>query len=169
MNKPVRFLVGMMLLASACNFGSEQDAGSEAESRAAAVAQQSVVTDQNGGSDSDTSRLDFTSPEKTLDSYLEALRAGDRTRVALCFEPPANDYYLPEPAQIESYEVEELVVYGPAEVTEWNDVGIVPAARTGDVDLTVVQLLEGREFRFSYLMRAFDGKWKIISHSVWDF
>ncbi len=110
---------------------------------------------------------DFSSPEKTIETYIEALRSGDRTRVAPCFEPPAQDFYIVEPAQIESYEVEQRVVYGPAEVAKRNDTGIVPAARVGDVHLTVVQRRRDRARRYSYLLREFAGEWKIISHSVW--
>ncbi len=109
---------------------------------------------------------DFSSPEKTIETYIEALRSGDRTRVAPCFEPPADDFYIPGPAQIDSYKMEQRLVFGAAEVTELNDVGVTPPARVGDVRLTVLQSARDLEQHFVYRLREFAGQWKIIAHSV---
>lgn len=47
----------------------------------------------------------FDTPEATLEAYISALGEGDRAKVAPCFEPPADAFYLPGPLRIEQYVV----------------------------------------------------------------
>ena len=108
---------------------------------------------------------DFSTPENTLDEYIRGLRNGDRSVVAKCFDPPANDFYLPGPISVQTYSIVKKVTFGNAEVKRWNTTGIIPAAKKGDVDLRVKEIVEGKIETFHYLLRKFGKDWKIISHS----
>jgi len=107
----------------------------------------------------------FDTPEVTLDTSISALREGDRARVAPCFEPPADAFYLPGPLQIEQYVIRKRIVYGRAEGREWNSKGIIPPAVEGDIQLQVEETIAGRKEMFYYNFRPVGHEWKIISHS----
>lgn len=107
----------------------------------------------------------FDTPEATLKFYISTLREGDRAKVAPCFEPPAHGFYLPGPLLIEQYVVRKRIVYGRAEVEEWNSRGIIPPAVEGDIELQVEETIAGRKAMFYYNVRRFGHEWKIISHS----
>jgi len=110
---------------------------------------------------------DFASPEATIETYIDALRAGDKETVLTCFHPELEDFYLPEPIPIESYVITKETVFGESEAEEWNSVGIIPRAEPGDIDFDVEEKIDGKSHMFSYLMREVDGHWKIIAHCGW--
>ncbi len=110
----------------------------------------------------------FASPEITLQTYIEALRKADRSTVEECFDPPAIGFYLPGPLPVDTYRIQKRIVFGPKEVREWNSKGIIPAAREGDVELQVQELMNGIPNMFSYWFRSVDTGWKIYAHSAWN-
>jgi len=111
---------------------------------------------------------DYSSPEATLATYINALKSGDKSQVLGCFHPKLGDFYLPGPAQIESYKIVKVIVYKQKETDDWNSKGIVPPAMIGDIDFQVEQTAYGKKQMYSYLMRNVNRKWKIISHAAWD-
>lgn len=110
---------------------------------------------------------DFATPKDTLDTYIEALRAGDKETVLTCFHPELEDFGMAGPIPIESYVITKETVFGESEAEEWNSAGIIPRAEIGDVDLEVEEKEEGNLQMFSYLMREVDGQWKIIAYCAW--
>lgn len=110
----------------------------------------------------------YESPEATLATYINALKAGNKSQVLDCFYPKLVDFYLPGPVRIESYEILKKTVYSKKEADNWNSKGIIPPAMIGDIDLQVEQAEYGKKWMFSYLLRNVNGKWKIISHAAWD-
>ena len=109
----------------------------------------------------------FASPEETLETYINAKRAGDKQTILTCFHPKLEDFYLPEPAQIDSFAVAKKTVYGQLEADEWNGLGIIPPAAVGDIDIDVEEFTGGKSQMYSYLLRRVDGEWKIIAYSAW--
>jgi hypothetical protein len=103
----------------------------------------------------------------TLKTYIEALRKGDLATVEECFDPRAIGFYLPEPLPIETYRIQKRIVFGPKEVRNWNSKGIIPAARAGDIELQVQELINGTPTMFSYWFRKVVSGWKIYAHSAW--
>jgi hypothetical protein len=111
---------------------------------------------------------DFSKPENTLDTYINALRAGNKSQVLDCFHPKLKDLYLPGSSKIASYKIVKVIVYTKKEADDWNSKGIIPPAMVGDIDLQVEQSEYGKKAMYSYLMRNVNGEWKIVSHSAWD-
>jgi len=109
----------------------------------------------------------FATPEGTLDTYIDALRKGDLSTASECFAPPATDFYLPGPIAVTSYHVRRRIIYGPAEVKDWNSKGIKPPAREGDIELQVRRIINGKPQMFSYNLRQVASGWKIYSHAAW--
>ena len=111
---------------------------------------------------------EFSSPEKTLDTYLNALKSGNELEILDCFHPKLKEFYLPAPVPIKSYKIVKKIFYGQKEAGDWNSKGIVPPAKNGHIDLQVEQESYGKKRMFSYLIRNVKGSWKIISHTAWD-
>ena len=106
----------------------------------------------------------FSTPDRTLATYIAALRAGDARAAAACFDP-LERFYLPGPTAIDSITIENRITYTEAEVAAWN---ARPPAAVGDVNLQVLHW-EGRTSqRFSYLFRRLTEGWKIIAHAGWS-
>ena len=113
----------------------------------------------------------FDTPDATLATYVQALRAGDKAAVESCFErsvlPPGTptDFHLPEPLPIRRFVVKKRTAYGAAQAEAWNRKGIVPPASVGDIELRVNLFLDWRPTDCLYLLRRFGSDWKIISHA----
>ena len=43
-----------------------------------------------------------------------------------------------------------------------------PKSNVGDIEFHVREIMNGKEFMYSYWLRKIDKKWKIYSHSSWD-
>ena len=110
-----------------------------------------------------TVQLDLTTPENTLAGYIEALRSGDSEGVQQHYL--GGGFKLKRSIPIQSYEIEEKKVYGQREVNAWV---ALPAAKIGDVELTVHQNEPNRSDTYTYLLRNQNGEWKIFSHARWD-
>jgi pimeloyl-ACP methyl ester carboxylesterase len=107
----------------------------------------------------------FASPERTVTTWLERLKAGDRRGAAACLWPAGEEPGLPLPFPLEELEIERSVRYGPSEVSAWNSKGILPRADPGDVEVTVRIRVRGRPQRLDCLLRAFEAGWRIIARS----
>ena len=112
--------------------------------------------------------LDFSSPEATLANYINALRKGDKSTVAICFQPEAKDFYLPGTSEIGEYKIIQKITYREREIKRWNTKGIKPPTKIGDIELQVEELYYGKKEMFSYVLRKFDTQWKIIAHWAWN-
>ncbi|HMG59576.1 MAG TPA: hypothetical protein VK583_07605 [Burkholderiales bacterium] len=120
----------------------------------------SVATSANAGDD-------YSSPESTLALYIDALRSGDVARVLATFDDPTGGFNLPKPLPISSYRITKRIVYGPEKVRKYNYPGIIVPARVGDIELQVLEILDGHKDMFSYNFRRIDGRWKMYSGSMW--
>ncbi len=65
------------------------------------------------------------------------------------------------------YLIQRRIVYGAAEIKDWNSKGIIPPARGGDVELQVREIIRGKPQMFSYNLRKVASGWKIYSHAAW--
>jgi hypothetical protein len=115
-------------------------------------------------------RAQADSPRAALDTYLRGIKTGDLRLVLSIyhFGDRRPDFYLPGPIALEEYRVLKETVLDSAAAKRWNDKGIVPAAKPGDVELQVEERISGRTERFSYSLRRVDGRWRIYAHSAWD-
>lgn len=110
---------------------------------------------------------DYSSPERTLASYIDGIRSGDVARVQATFNDPKSGFSLPKPIPISSYRITKRIVYETEKVRKYNYPGIIFPARIGDIELQVLQVVEGHKDMFSYNFRNVDGKWKMYSGSMW--
>src|SRR5882762_227743 len=106
---------------------------------------------------------DYSSPEGTLAAYIEGLRSGDVARVLDTFDDPKGGFNLPKPIPISSYRITKRIAYGPKRVEKWNSKGIIPQARVGDIELQVLEIVDGKKAMLSYNFRKIDGAWKMYS------
>jgi pimeloyl-ACP methyl ester carboxylesterase len=118
------------------------------------------------GGRSDPADSLFVTPERTVTVWLERLKGGDRRGAAACLWPSGEDPGLPLPFPLEEMVIERRVRYGPAEVSAWNEKGLLPRADVGDVEVTVQIRIRGRLQRIDCLLRAFDDGWRIIARSL---
>lgn len=93
---------------------------------------------------------EFSSPEATLDTYINALKTGNKTKVLNSFYPKKDSFYLPGPIPIKSYKIVKRIVYGQKETNNWNSQGIIPPAALGDIDLQVQREEHGMKNMYSY-------------------
>src|SRR5438034_11009196 len=73
----------------------------------------------------------FSTPDRTLATYIAALRAGDARAAATCFHP-LERFYLPALAPIHGITVDKTVIYTKVEVAPCK---ALPPAAIVDVDL----------------------------------
>jgi hypothetical protein len=110
---------------------------------------------------------DYSSPETTLAAYIDGLRSGDVARILVTFDDPKGGFNLPKPLPISNYRVTKRIVYGPKRVEKWNSQGIIPQARVGDVELQVLEIVDGKKEMYSYNFRKINGDWKMYSGGLW--
>ena len=111
---------------------------------------------------------DFSSPESTLEIYINALRTGDKKTLLKCLHPIPSSFNLPGPEKIDSYSIKRKIVFGKKEVDEWNSKGIIPSVQIGDIDCHVEQIEDGEARMYSYTFRNISREWKIITFALWD-
>ena len=109
----------------------------------------------------------YSSPESTLALYIDGIRSGDVARVLATFDDPKGGFNLPKPIPISSFRITKRIVYDAEKVRKYNYPGIIVPARVGDIELQVLQVVEGHRDMFSYNFRNVDGKWKMYSSSMW--
>ena len=105
----------------------------------------------------------FTSPERTLTTYIDGLRRGDIKAVAECFEPEAHSFYLPGPLPIARFRVVKRIILNENETDL--GYGFTSLQRKGDVRLHVQKVLDGQPIMFYYTFRRVRGDWKIVAHA----
>ncbi len=108
---------------------------------------------------------EYSTPEATISTYIDAVRKGDPVAVYDCFVAKEYGYALQQAINIAGFEIKKNTVYGANEVVQWGDV--VPAAKWGDVDLEVEEILDGKSVMYSYLLREIRSEWKIVTFSAW--
>ena len=110
---------------------------------------------------------DLSTPENTLKSYIESKKMGDVSCLLKTYYN-TDSFYLSGPQPIKSYKIIKKTVYTKKEADEWNRIGIIPAAKIGDVDFDVEETSFPNIIEtYGYLLRKFGNEWKIIAHSQW--
>ena len=109
---------------------------------------------------------DLSTPEATLDGYIDSLKNGDASGVLKRYHG-INEFTLPRPIPIQEYSIEQKITFTALEVAEWNGKGIVPRAQIGDIEFHVKELIDGMEQMYSYALRNYEGVWQIYSHYAW--
>jgi hypothetical protein len=156
----------VMLCLVSCDKGEKK--GPDSKTRAeTALAEKSDTSNTSDNDDIPT--LDLSTPEKALDYYINVLRKG---KVDLIYKvcPNAKDFYLPGPINISDYSITKKIVFDEDDVKSWNDIGIIPPAQLGDIELQVKEMYAGSDsgYMFSYWLRLYRDQWKIFTHSAWD-
>lgn len=105
---------------------------------------------------------ELSSPESTLEGYINALRNGDSSGVSRRFLD--GGFKLKAPIPIESYSIVRKYEFGQKEVDEWQ---AIPPAKIGDVGLDVRETRESGELMISYWLRNVEGEWKVFSLAAW--
>jgi len=108
---------------------------------------------------------DLSSPESTLQGYLSCFETSDE-KCVLTHYHGIKSYYIGEP-HVTEFKVTKKVIYLEADAKSWNNSGIVPSAKVGDVELEVLQKTRNVEGKYSYNLRKFGSQWLIYSHSAW--
>jgi hypothetical protein len=106
--------------------------------------------------------LDLSTPEGTLEVYISALKTGNKQLVLRCYK--TDDFYLPSAVIIDKYWIIDRVAF-MREMAEKYEA--IPKAQEGDVQLDVIEIIDGKEGKYSYLFRKYDDGWYIIAHSAW--
>lgn len=115
-------------------------------------------------------RVDRSSPEAVLNSYIEAIKRGDVKTVEACLisRPDLGKFNLPKPIPITHYEITKQIVFGPKKVDNWNSKGIDPPAKINDVEFHVREYVKGAEpAMFSYNFRKVGSEWRILTFAMW--
>ena len=100
-------------------------------------------------------------PEKTLEQFIEAQRAGDYDAARATIYPPDSKYKLERAVVIETYQILGKKVLTAAEAAEYTE---SPPRLEGDVVLDVYEEYdEGRTSNVTYFMREIHGEWRIYS------
>ncbi len=108
---------------------------------------------------------DLSSPESALQGYLSCFETSDE-KCVLTHYHGIKSFYTGEP-HVTKFKITEKVIYLEADAKKWNDAGIVPSAKAGDVELEVFQQSGSHEGKYSYNLRKFGSKWLIYSHAAW--
>lgn len=110
------------------------------------------------------SKGQLSSPEETLDIYIDALREGNLDKVLECYYSDREDFkfHLPESIKIMKYEIVKKKIYTKQMAEGYK---AIPKAKAGDVEFDVREYFNGREEMFTYLLRQINQKWRIISHN----
>jgi len=108
-----------------------------------------------------------STPEETLNTYIDAIREGNLDKVLESYYSDRADFkfHLPGPINIEKHEIVKKKIYSAQMAKRYV---AIPVAQAGDVELDVKEYIDGREEIFTYLLRQINQEWKIISHSGWD-
>jgi hypothetical protein len=113
-------------------------------------------------------KFDLSSPEKTLDTYISALKEGNKQKVINCFLN-ITEFNLSQPIAIESYTVIEKIVFHKKHVDELIKKGFPPSKyQIGDVKITLLEIINGIKEKYTYFLRKDNGIWKIIDHYSWN-
>ena len=110
--------------------------------------------------------LDPTTPEGTLELYLQSLIAGDEEGVKALLYPVGREFHLEMSVPVSAYAIANKNVLDLDEARQHD---FVPAPEAGDVRLDVQQIYEaGNREMFTYWLRQVDGTWKIYAWSSWE-
>jgi hypothetical protein len=106
----------------------------------------------------------LSTPEETLDTYINALREGDLKKVSTAYYLIV-DFHLPSHLKIGKYQIIQKKIFDTEDAGKYEP---IPKAKTGDVEFIVIEEINGKNEKYTYLLRCFDKEWKIISHSSWS-
>lgn len=101
-----------------------------------------------------------SSPEKTLEQYIQYIQAGNLPGVKSLLCPPDTDFSLDGPVPVKRFEIVKKHTLTANEVKEQQ---FVPPPKVGDIRLDVMEYFEGDSAMFWYYLRKDDGVWKIYT------
>jgi len=107
----------------------------------------------------------LSSPESTLQGYLGCFQTSDE-KCVLAHYHGIKSFYTGKPRSTD-FEITNKIIYLEQDAKKWNDYGIVPSARAGDVELEVLQKTGNIQEKYSYNLRKFGSQWLIYSHAAW--
>lgn len=108
----------------------------------------------------------LSTPEETLNTYINALREGNLEKVLQCYYSEDKDFkfHLLGPTRIEKYLIIRKKIYTEKMAKEYKP---IPKAEAGDAEFDVKEFFEGKDEKFTYLLRQIGKEWRIISHTHW--
>lgn len=115
--------------------------------------------------------IDLSSPENTIQSYIQGLMLGDRVGALQCYN--RKDFVLSQPIPIKSFQIVKRTVFTSDQAAEWNARGTDPLVNAGDAVLYVKQVYlagpdpyqdEQTGVFIYYLRPGTDGRWTIFTH-----
>jgi hypothetical protein len=98
----------------------------------------------------------FASPEATLECYIVCQRNGDSDCAAGTLLNKTS-YWLPGKLDIPKYTIEKRIIHTSA----------TALIEPGDVELQVLELVDGEQERFTYFFRKANGFWRISGYTSW--
>ena len=99
-------------------------------------------------------------PEKTLESYIKYIQAGNLGGVQSLLCPPDTTFSLDGPVPVKNFKIVKKLVLSAEDVKEQQ---FVPPPKIGDVQLDVMEYFEGDSAMFYYWFRKVDGVWKLYT------
>ena len=109
-----------------------------------------------------------SSPEETLDQYIQAVRAWDAPRVKELYLVQDFEFYLPEAVDVVRYEVRKRKVLS---IEDLQNLQLKTTPSAGDVQLDVFQVrnVDGvRKYKVvSFWFRQVEEDWKIYEQRAW--
>lgn len=108
-------------------------------------------------------KLDLSTPEKTLAYYIESLRKGDLKGVLTCYEK--DRFSLPSPIPIESFKIIKKTVLTKSDIEKLD---FWPSPKVNDVELQVKETFPDGEDTYTYYLRFKKNRWRIYSHYSWS-
>jgi hypothetical protein len=104
-----------------------------------------------------------TTPEQTVEQYLEAQREGNNEALRVNIYPDDSPYELAGPVEIKSFQILRKQVLTAAEAAVYIT---GPPRREGDVMLEVYEeYARGRTSQNEYFLREYNGVWRIYTFS----
>ncbi|MCE5312368.1 MAG: hypothetical protein LLF86_04365 [Nitrospiraceae bacterium] len=115
----------------------------------------------------DSSNVTLSTPEATLGMYIDAVRKGDEDKVLEYYYSDQKDFRisLPYPIDITKYKIVKKKIYTKQMADKYI---AIPKAKIGDVEFYVREYINGRKWRYVYLLRQINNEWRIISHNNLD-
>ena len=101
-----------------------------------------------------------STPEKTLEQYIQYIQAGNLPGVKSLLCPPDTDFFLDAPVPVKKFEIIKKHILTADDVKEQQ---FVPPPQVGDVKLDVMEYFEGDSAMFYYWFRKVDKDWKLFT------
>lgn len=109
----------------------------------------------------------FSTPEEALKSYYKCLEKGD-AKCVIRHVIDLKEFNISGPQSTIKYTIKKITTYTEKEAAEWNNKGIIPQAKIGDVELQIYEEHENYSGMWSYNLRQVNDSWLFVTWSAWD-